>query len=344
MKNILEYQIKYWGNKSIITEAFSSSILREIRDQLNDRIKANIEKNIEKGYRSEDTSSNFKKVFDKNYYISWDKITDDMFVEYDGKDEKTIKLVKQMISNRTTTFPGMCILINDYDDGPKYIGAIVASTAWPGYISFSSNWTISANEIKPSEVSNILTKKILLIDFRDHKELMNSDKISSRSEAKRNTLNLWNNKELRDFDYNKIAEQNRERYKRYVAKVKAEKDANDGIADKVTEYVNKILDVTNKLSKNPVKYAKLEYEVGYLIDLLNDKRKYVYSSGRGHQGYYSGTDGLLTVFKTYMTTKLSQSKGDSYSHEKQEYEAAKGKLEQIFKTIDEKLKKFEDPE
>lgn len=341
MKSILEYQNEYWLNQSLINESFKSSILKEISSQLNDRIKANAETNISDRHASKDTSSNFKYVFDRNYFVAWDKVTDDMFKEYDGKSDEAIKLAKQMISNRSTSFPGMVILINDYEgDGPKYLGCIVGTTSWPGYISFSSNWTINANDIRPSEIPELLTKKVLIANFKD-KDVMTGDLKDKRNDSKRNALAIW--KETRDYDYGEILKRNKERYKQYVAKVKAQKDADDGIADKVNEYVNKVLAITTKLSKNPTKYAKLEYEVGYLLDLLNDKRKYVNGYGR-QQGYYSGTNGLLTVFRTYMTTKLSQSKGDSYEHEKQEYEASKKALQQIFDTIDKKLEKFAEVE
>ena len=342
MKNIIEYQNEYWLNKSLINESFGSKILQEITNQLNERIRINKEINMESGWKKNDTVTNFKMILGKDSFVLWNKVSDDMFIEYSKDDPKGVKLVKQMISNRSTSFPGMCILLNDDPDSPKYNGCIISTSYWNSrYYGFWMNCSINGNDIKPSEVEGFLTNKFLIINFKEN-NLMADGLQNERSNSKSGTLNLWNDKDTREYDYKKILERNRERYKAYVSKVRASKDLNDGMADKVTEYSEKILDVVAKMSKNPIKYAKYEYEVGYLLDLLNSRRTYSTNGRSG--GYYSGTDGLITVYKTYIKSKLSMGKGDSYDYERKDYEAAKKKLEEIFNTIDEKLKKFEDVE
>lgn len=338
MKTITEFLDISILNSKLITESFKSSIIRDIRQQFNDRIKKNHEKNALNKYSNDDTSSTFKKVFG-NETIDWDNITDEEFKKFKKSDEEGIKLTKRIMSNRSNSFNGMIIFLNnDSNSDIKYTGCFI-SNGWGGrYFSFISNWTISSKDVRPSEAVDYLPDEFYILDLTNHST---RDKQNERSKSKSGVINLFNNEKDRKSEYAAIAKQNKERYVQYAAKMKANKEANDGMAEKVMEYVNKIMEVTAKMSKDPLKYAKYEYDIGYLIDLLQDERRYV--SGRtSSQSYYSGTNGLLVVYKEYIKTKLSQAKGSSYDFERKEYEAAKKKLEEIFNTIDAKLEKFEE--
>ena len=337
MKNILDYQREYWINKPMINESFESSIIQDIVSQLNETNKRNKEENMEKGYRYKDTNIKFKSMFGSEW-VQWSKITDDMFKKFTNKDKAGVKLAKQMIGNRETTFPGLCICVNnDKDAFPKYVGILISTDWISKYFSLSSNLSINGKDIKSSEVEDLLTDTFYIINFSEN-NVLSRELQNKRTEQKSGTINLWNTKDSRDFDYDRILQQNQERYRQYVAKVKAEKDLNDGMADKVNEYVQKVLDVVSKFSKNPVKYAKYDYEVGYLIDLINERKTYVRTNRGG--GEYHGKNGLLTVYKTYIKNKLSLSSGKSYDFQKKEYDSSKEELEKIFKSIDEKIKVF----
>ena len=164
MKSILEYISDYYFNQSMITESFKSSILQEITKQFNDRIKSNAEYNKEKNWAYKDTKSTFKKLFSEEN-VKWSEITDDDFKEYEKEDEEGLKLAKRMVANRSNTFPGMVILLNnDQDnDSPKYIGAIIATGYTAGFVSFVSDWNFVIGwGTKPSDVRSLLTKKYLL--------------------------------------------------------------------------------------------------------------------------------------------------------------------------------------
>ena len=341
MKTILEYQNEYWKKLSLINESFSSNIIREIRDQFNDMIELVHEYNANNKYSSRDTTNNFKKIFGEEFKVQWNKITDDMFKEYTNDDKKGVALVKRMISHRENSFDGMVInLVEDENKGIKYSGAII-STGWGSrYINFVDPYhSIRNGDIKQSRVAEFLSKKFLLINFTEN-NLSASEIQMNRRREKIDAINPFNNPDMRDMEYKRMAERNLERYKQYAAKIKAEKEANDGIGDKVNEYSQKILDVVLNMTKNPIKYAKYEYEIGYLIDYLNDKL--TWTADTKYRGHYTGKNGLLALYKTYVQKKLSLAKGDSYDYERREYDNIKKNLENMFMTIDEKLEKFKD--
>lgn len=348
MKTILEYQKQYWFNNSMITEAFKSKILKEISDQLNDRIKRQkeeAENDKEHYHRSPDTNATFKKLFTSPWTgISWSDMTDDMFKEYSIEDPEGVKLAKRITSNRSNSFPGVIILLNTTDpDSPKYRGVLIgAGDGEHGndYYSFTNTWSFHRESFKPGEVESFLTKKFLFADVSEIKKA-NREKRNQRYAAISGSMNPLNDDNTREFEYERIAKENRERYQKYLAKIKADREANDEYVKKVTEYTQKILQISAELSKNPIKYAKYEYEVDTLLSYLSGKRTWISSNRRGQNGYYSGKNGIITLLETYLKTKLSMAKGNSYDSEKTSYEAAKKALDDAFTKIDAYLPKFD---
>ncbi|MBQ3415879.1 MAG: hypothetical protein IJH39_11225 [Clostridia bacterium] len=336
MKTILEYLNENWYKQSLITESFKSSIIRQIRDQINDITEENHKYNAENKWGSRSTNTTFKSLFGSREWIKWSEITDEDFTECTLGDKEATSLIKRATSNRSNSFTALIVLVNDDETGPKFTGIIITGYDNYYYSLLVSNYYFNSDSFRTSAASGYLTKKFYVLDLT---------KFSTRDirgeRGVKSSGAISNNTKTRDEQYKKIAEKNRDRYKQYVAKVKADKDAEDGMGEKIEEYTKKILEVTIKMSKDPAKYVKHEYDVAYLLDLLRDERRYV-TGKTPKQSYYSGTDGLLTVYKSYISKKLSMSKGDSYDFERKEYEAAKKKLESIFKTIDERLEKFAD--
>lgn len=344
MRSILEYQHEYFLNKNIIiNESFKSSILREISDQLNARIKKHKEEDEgkESWRKNGDYSSNFKNVFSSYNSIEWDKITDDMFKEYSIDDEDGIKQVKRICSNRSNSYPGMIILINNGYDGedkdiPKYLGVMISNGWGNNYYSLISSWRISSKNFKPGEAVDFLTKKFLLIDLTN---LSASQKQNDRRTAKYGAF-MPADEEERNNIYKKIADENKARYRQYLAKVKADRDSNDGMAEKVNEYANKALNYVLKASTNPIKYAKVEWDIKTLLEIIHDEKRWVNHNNRGG-GSYAGQDGLLTVYKSYISAKLNKAGGHSYDYQDKGYEATKKKLNEIFQKIDDQISKIE---
>ena len=351
MKSILEYlneyfkylnefeEIKNEVDSEMISEAFQSSILREINSYLEKNRKEDEEKaKTEKCYYRK--TPKFKNIFYAGYKgIRWDQITDDMAKEYSKDDSEGIKLAKRICSNRSNSFPGMIILIsNDEKSESKYPGVII-HTGWDTYyyslVSSYYKYIGRSERIKPSEVEDLLTKKFYIIDLS---KLLSDDIIIKRRQEKEGMV-LQGDPDY----YKKIASVNYDRYKRYADKIKAEKDANDGIPEKVNEYMKKVMDLVTDFSTDPTRYIKyehIEYDIQDLLSWTSDKK--TWNHGK-NGGYISGKDGLLTVFAVYMKSKLSLVKGNHYSSswDKDNYDTAKQELEEIFKKIDQKIANIE---
>lgn len=338
MKSINEYIVEYIDKKNdeMINEAFKSSILQEIAKQLKDRLKDQIKRDKEERAASKynwssvnvDKGGVFNKIF-QYANVDWSKIPDDAFTEYSKHDPEAEKLVKRMASNRSTTFPGIVILLNDSDKGPKYYGMLICNSLYNSYYSFISNSTIRGSQFKPGYALDLLTDKFLILNYENYQ----TNEINhERSMAKFGTVNIDNTKYGMEQYYKEVLTANRERYKKYLAKIKADREANDEYTDKVKEYVDKVFKLVAEMSKNPIKYAKYEYEIGTLMEYVSDKK--VYIQAPRSSGHYRGTEGLLNIFKDYVKAKLSMAKGSSYDFEHKGYEIAKKKMDESFKLID----------
>lgn len=341
MKSIIEYSKLYWEQKSIINESFESSILREIRDQLNETIKQNKEYNEERGWEYKDTKNTFKKVFGSES-VKWNEIKDENFKECSKDNDEDIKLAKRIFYRRNNQYPGLIILLNSNEDGPKYLGMMICVGGWNGsYFSFTSGKRYYGDKFKPADVEGFLTKKFLIIDLSN----VNTFKLQDdRRNAKWGTFNLYNDPKERDETYEKIAKENNARYNKILAKIKADKNSDDGVAEKVSEYVKKVMECSIKISHDPIRYAKDEWKVQELLKLVYDKAQYF--TPRIGKPYTTGTNGIIYLYDSYLTAKLKMAKGNSYSsdYDERDFNTAKKSLETVFAKIDEKLKIFNDEE
>lgn len=349
MKSILEYQDIYFLNKAMITESFSCKLLQEITDQQNKKIQLDKEYNSKQteSWRKRDLFPTFKKLLgDKS--ILWNEIKDEDCIKYSKDNPEAIKIAKRMAANRSNHINGIIVLINSNEEkvteetySSKYTGVLFSNSWGCSYISLLSRWGWNQKgDPKPSDIEEFLSKEFIFVDLEKYSS---NTKQSERRDQKSGSFNPLNNDIIREKEYEQIAERNRERYRKYLAKIKADKEANDNITEKVNTYVNKILSVTMKMSNDPIKYAKYEYDVCGLIGLIDEKKTYVHGTRQNkYKSYWTGRNGLMYLYKTYISKKLSLAKGDSYEHEKKEYDAAKKELEELFTYIDSKLAKFEE--
>ena len=352
MKSILEYLNTYFKDLAeikemkeeidleIISESFQCSILREINSYLEKKRKEDEEKAKTEKYYYRKTPK-FKNIFYSGYKsVRWDQITDEMVKEYSKDDAEGVKLAKRICSNRSNSFPGMIILVSNNEKSESKYPGLILHTGWDTYYhSLVSDYcrSIGSSErVKPSEAEDLLTKKFYIVDLS---KLLSDNIIVKRRQEKEGMVFQG------DTDYyKKIALANYDRYKKYADKIKAEKDANDGVPEKVNEYIKKVMDLVTDFSTDPTRYIKydhIEYDIQALLEMTSDKK--VWNHQRNGQGYISGQDGLLTVFAVYMKAKLSLVKGNAYtsSMDRDRYDQAKKELEEIFKKIDQKISNIE---
>ena len=318
----------------IIFESFQCKMLQEIRDQLKSIIdkrkaeQAEIDKqHYEHSWQKPTVPAppyDFKEMFFWNE-IQWSTIKDDQVKEWKKGDHEGMKLVKRICSNRSNSIPGMIILKSSDDSEYKYAAAIVKGSWDIRFYSLVGRFHKMNGSLKPKEAEAAVDCDFWTIEATDS-QLSHHIK-NARREAQAGSINMGDPKE-----YAKIAQANRERYRKLAEKKKLEKNADDGIYDKIMDYVQKVMDVCEKFSKDPIKYASYEYSVQTLLNYIGDRQRYDTRAAK-----YYGADGLMYLFNVYLSKKLSMAKGDSFSHERREYDDAIKKINEIFKKIDAKI-------
>lgn len=318
----------------MVLESFQCSILQEIRAQI-ESIKAEYKKKKEEidsqewekewqKPRLQQPPYDFNKMFVFNS-VMWDKITDDQVKEFTQDSQEGAKLVKRICSNRSNSIPGMIVLASS---DPKYkFNGIILKDSWNiRYYSLTSKYGSSNNkEIKPSEAVTWLTPKYWTIEIHD--DQLAGQLKNERAKARFGSIKMGDPEE-----YKNIAQANFERYKRLAEKKRIEKASDDGIYDKVMDYVQKVMDVAEKFAKEPIKYASKEYNIQMLLDLIGDRQRYDSGSRKSY-----GKDGLIYLFNQYLNAKLRMAKGEGSKYVKEDYEKSKklisGMLEKIDKMI-----------
>ena len=109
--------------------------------------------------------------------------------------------------------------------------------------------------------------------------------------------------------YQNIADENRERYKKMLIKLKAERATQSNVFNNIKGRLDKAFDrytaLLSKMASNPTKYNS--WDIRYVNDKFHSVR--TYGSGR-HQSYYSV--GLFPLIHSYMDTLIDASGGHSY--------------------------------
>lgn len=133
--------------------------------------------------------------------------------------------------------------------------------------------------------------------------------------------------------YKRLAQSNVERYKKMIAKAKAEAASKtDTIAQDVQEIVNDVMDLTKAAAADPIKYADVSYDICSLVEKVYSQRQY---DTKRNQGY--GSDGLLILFKIYLENHLTIAKNGGHDYNRTSKDNAvkniKTKIDQIKQQI-----------
>ena len=322
-------------NLEIITESFGCKLLKDLVDQQCKMLDEWKDRSAAIAYSSYTKPFDINYIF-KNSHIFWDKITDDEVQTFKGADTEGLKLFKRICSNRSNSLYGMIVIetVESEHSKYKYSGVIVKESTYIRYYALAMD---SHNkELKPNEATTLLNSNtvyhIIILD-----DVKSRDKLrAERSNSQYGVVKQG------DVEYLKrLADQNRDRYKKLAAKLRVERQAeNDKLPQQVDEVVDKVMKLSIEFAKNPVKYAKFEYEIKKLFELVSDKEVGYYERGKYHK---YGINGLMYYFSSYMHTKLAIAKGSSYDFEQKEFEVAKKKLiemiDKINKSYDEIIQK-----
>lgn len=315
----------------ILCESFKSSVFQNIVNQTNNLIKKDKEESKERGYSLWKTYKSFKEIFGRDS-IAWDKITDDMFKEGSISDAACVENIKKEIRKITRDnskyVGGLIVILNDdeKDEDKKYLSMMIINS-W-GQIEYKSLLSAFRNDLfKVTKLDQHLSKKFLYCFLTD--EFRTWD-IERDRRASREDMIIPGDKD----QYKRIAEKNRERYNKIIAKNRAEQDATDGLRDKVKTYVDKVMDIVVMIDDDPAKYSSLEYDIQTLLELVGNRNVSWIDKGKLKS---RGVNGLLYLFAQYMKLKLSQAKGNSYNFEQRDYLQTKKDINALFKKIDDKI-------
>ncbi len=328
-------------NLEIITESFGCQLLKDLVKQQCDLLEKWKDYQASNRYASMTKPMDINHLF-RNSQTMWNKITDDQVQTFKGADPEGVKLFKRVCSNRSNSVTGFIVIETTENERkntenlPKYSGIILKEWSWIKY--YPCRYENSSKEIKPTEAIQLLTSDttyhiIILDDVKSRRELQNE-----RSRSRSGVIEPGNVDQLK-----RLAQENIERYRKIAAKMKIEKQvAAEKLPEQVNECVKKVMDLAIEFAKNPIKYSKMQYEIGKLMELVGDKEVGYYDRGKYHK---YGINGLMYYFSSYLKSKLSLASGNSYGYEQKDYDNAKKKLEEMIdkinKSYDEIIKKAE---
>lgn len=271
MKSFLEY----------INESF------EINEQfeINEALKSSI---LKKVAASTSKISTLERGLASIADIDWDKISDDMFVKYNGEAAK--KAVDKVISNYKSGIDGIAIICMDDEDEPTYIvnsdkklinlerGKIEFQTSRPDILRYVKN-----------------AKAVYVLDNAGHEVwALQLD----RRDSKKGSIDSHDPEQMR-----RMAQDNMERYKKMIAKNRILRD--DEIIVKAQSVMSKSLDLINRMSVNMNRYSKVSYKIEQLMQMIYGYSKMDKYDDMGYE------KGLLQLLAQYMSDKQPIDRGST---------------------------------
>lgn len=247
--------------------------------------------------------------------VAWDKVSNSHVSEYDAHSSEAAKAARLYITHKRRGFillmdpEGVCIgMIR----GKQYydLTALSASGWWREKDKWSS-WSYEA------KVDTLLYN---IDKYADTIVTVDVDNIESTYELKQARVDARkgataydrgferktdkvNAKQVRY--YQDIADKNRERYKKMLQIIKANRAVQSNKFDSIKARVDKCFDrytaLISKILKNPTKFSNYDFE------WLNDK----FTSFRSSKYSYS-TSGLMHTFEKYVRFMLEAQKGNAY--------------------------------
>lgn len=329
-------------NAEIVCEALKDPKLQTLAKQLRDCGSKN-----KNGWNNK----SFSGIFGR-FNVAWDEITEADWIEFNCEDAKEAanakRTVRKCITGRANTIFGISLVSKDGENIDyliTYNGSVIDFNA-KGY---AYNYETGKSELKhaPKEEHNLRqyetlsflenAKKVWVLDLKALGE-----KNDNLVQKQRNRRDSQSGMVLQGDEqyYKKVAQDNVERYKKMIAKAKAEKAAKeDTIAKDVQEIVNKVMQLSVDVAANPVKYADVSYRVCSIIESVYSTKRYDSKHGP------SGSNGLLTLFKSYLDNHMDMAKNGGYGFQRDSQAGYKkdivDKIEQIKKQIadiEEKIK------
>lgn len=314
-------------NEESINEAFKAPQLKPIALALknaqlprNDHEKRIRQERIERGYLDTDEERREKIRFDRLFDLEWDKIEANRITEYDGADPKAVTACRNYLTGKTR---GMIALM-DVDGDVTSI--IIGKTVWRLKNRYSSMGRYErGDQFKSTAIISMIEQaaSVLLVDLSgiDTDALLakRKERYNNREGAlylKRGTerkgpatsaksspyySNDINADRIRY--YQTVANENRQRYKIMVTKIKAERAAMSTKFAQIKERLDKAFDrytaILAKIIKDPAKYKS------YSFEWLNNQ----FMDASAKDKYSVRESGLFVTLEQYVRYLISARQG-----------------------------------
>lgn len=266
-----------------------------------------------------DSSLKFKRLFASYGFTAWDKVTSKDVIVYTWPNinEKAIKDCRVIISGKADGF----IILMDKEGNYTY--TISSSKQLTNIKKGSYNFGSTYYRVPSTELVNDCKNAHEIIIIKTAR-LSAWDKVNDRKNAKDGMI--YNT----DRQNAEIAKSNVERYKKIVAKMKAERDTEYiKLDEQVQDIVMRVLKASQMAHRDPNKFGV--YTISELNDLLYDETRY--DRGRSY-----GRTGLLRIYYTYTRYFTEVKKGNAESYYRDYLKKSETSLKEKIKEVDGKLK------
>lgn len=303
--------------ESLLLEAFKAPQLKLLAKAIKDAGK--------------DTPKTFKMDFKDIYNIEWDKVEASQISEYDVNDAKCITLARKYISG---SINGMMALL---DKDGEVTGLVKfkrycrlkdkGSYWWHSKLDKYTNFI----DLNTTDIIDIIKQHETVLFIQLDSDNYSRDgawkKHNSRVEARKDAIalqrgyertgktdpnNPWKTSDIIDAKkvryYQDIADQNRERYKKLLTQIKAQRATMSNnftaIKSRMDAAFKRYTELLVKILANPTKYESWD------VSWLNDKFSEVHNSKR----YGVTHTGLFVQISQYISYMIDISNGNNYGN------------------------------
>ena len=247
--------------------------------------------------------------------VAWDKVSNSHVSEYDAHSPEAAKAARLYITHKRRGFvllmdpEGSCVGMirgkNYYD---------LTAPSYSGWYREKDKWSSWSYEAKVDDLLYNIDKyadTIVTVDVDDVESTyaLRQERTNARAGATaydrgfERSNNKVNAKQVRY--YQDIADKNRERYKKMIQMIKANRAVQSNKFDSIKARVDSCFDrytaLISKMLKNPTKFRNYDFE------WLNDTFTSFRNSKYGYSEY-----GLMTSFEKYVRFMLEAQKGNAY--------------------------------
>ena len=278
----------------------------------------------------------FSGIFGR-YNMPWDQVKEDDWKYFEPGDPNAKKNLRKIISNSKTGFSGIALLVDATGDKEfKYLIGFETVIDFKKR-SYYGDHAESPEKIrmeKQYEVLSLLDRKddkgnfkygMYIIDFGDKQNEIHKLR-TARYNAKDGRV-LHGDEQY----YASVARDNKERYSKLIAKMKAEKAAKkDTLATDAQDIINELTDLAVRVAKDPIKYADCSWEVCHIV-------AYAYGTDKDVNGA-----NILKLLSRYLELHMSLAKGNSYGYQRNDYDEVKKKLNNMIESLREQIDKVKE--